>query len=101
MSNEKTSYVLVRVYQPVASKIGYEKTGALEFPVKVKDEGITIKEVLSYDEKYGQNLLSFFEKNDLNKITTVAVNGKITHEKLSKIVSSGDTVLFLPLYGGG
>lgn len=93
--------VKIKVYQPFASKIGHEKTGALEFKVNLTGEETTIKEAVSLDEEYGKKLLSFFDEGDLVKNITIAVNGQINYEGLDRTVSGGDEIIFLPIYGGG
>ncbi len=98
ISQEK---VKIKIYQPFASKIGREEPGALEFTVDLSDDEMTIEEVISLNEEYGENLLSLFDEGELVKNITIVVNGQIDYEGLNRKVNGGDEIIFLPIYGGG
>lgn len=91
--------VKVKVYQPLASEMGREESGPLEFQVDLDGE-MSIEQVLSLHE-VGESLLSLLRTSEWSDNIMIALDGEINYDGLSAKVSAGEEIQFFPLYGGG
>jgi molybdopterin converting factor small subunit len=92
--------IIITIYQPVATALGYEKPGGL----KLKYSSISrsnIHALLESNREYGAKLIELAKENPPKIYFTTAINGRVERSGLLASVMDGDEVSILPVYSGG